>query len=67
MMITSSHSFVISHCRRHPVDSPVFREEPKFLPKIQIDLAGYVTISMGSDLFQDKLKKSKLNWKNQEL
>ena len=39
----------------------------KMLPKIQIDLGGYVTISMGSEAFEDKLKKSKLNWKSQDL
>ena len=39
----------------------------KFLPKISIDLGGFVTIFAGSELFEEQLKKSKLNWKNQEL
>ena len=39
----------------------------KMLPNIQIDPAGFVTISMGSELLKDEMKKNKLNWKNQEM
>ena len=39
----------------------------QYAPKVTIDPAGYVTLVVGSPVFQDKLKGSKLNWKNAEL
>ena len=49
------------------VDGSVDLPFNKMLPKIQIDLGGYVTISMGSELLQDEMKDNQLNWKNDEM
>ena len=39
----------------------------EYLPRISIDMAGIVTMSMGSELLQNKLKDSKLNWQSQDM
>ena len=39
----------------------------EYLPRISIDMAGIVTMSMGSELLQNKLKNSKLNWQSQDM
>ena len=38
-----------------------------YLPKVTINPAGYVTLSVGSPVMQDALKKSTLNWQNLEM
>ena len=39
----------------------------EYLPRLSIDMAGMVTMSMGSELLQNKLKDSKLNWQSQDM
>ena len=38
----------------------------QYLPKLFIDPGGYVVIYMGAAVFEDTIKKAKLNWKNQD-
>ena len=39
----------------------------KYLPKITIDNGGFVTMSIGSDLFNDKLENSKVAWQSADM
>ena len=39
----------------------------KYLPKITIDNGGFITGSIGSDLFTDKLEGSKVAWQSQDM
>ena len=36
----------------------------EYLPRFSVDPAGYVTIFLGDAVFEDSVKKSKLNWKS---
>ncbi|MBQ8963682.1 MAG: haloacid dehalogenase-like hydrolase, partial [Clostridia bacterium] len=40
---------------------------PKYVPKLNINVDGSVTAWIGSDVFSDKVKKSKLNWQHNNL
>lgn len=38
----------------------------KYLPKVTIDNGGFITVSIGSDLFAEKLEGSKVAWQSQD-
>ena len=39
----------------------------KYLPKVTIDNGGFITASIGSDLFAEKLEGSKVAWQSQDM
>ena len=39
----------------------------KYLPKVTIDNGGFITVSIGSDLFAEKLEGSKVAWQSQDM
>ena len=51
------------------VDADVSLNLPwkKYLPKVTIDNGGFITASIGSDLFAEKLEGSKVAWQSQDM
>ena len=51
------------------VDADVSLNLPwkKYLPKVTIDNGGFITVSIGSDLFAEKLEGSKVAWQSQDM
>ncbi|MBR2797169.1 MAG: hypothetical protein IKE17_05410 [Clostridia bacterium] len=51
------------------VDIKVSFELPykEYLPRLFVDPGGYVVIYMGAPVFEDKIKKSKMNWQSSDL